>query len=77
MDQPTFSTEGPGVAVVVVVVEGEGEVGDFDVSPGWRSALIAEGSRVVWVQRSVDEDGQSSTAATLPPFSVEKSASVG
>lgn len=43
------------MAAVVVVVEGEGEVGDFDVSPGWRSALIAEGSRVVWVQRSVDE----------------------
>lgn len=25
MDQPTFSTEGPGVAAVVVVVEGEGK----------------------------------------------------
>lgn len=30
-------------------------MGDFDVSPGWRRALIAEGSRVVWVPRSVDE----------------------
>lgn len=33
-------------------------MGDFDVSPGWRRTLIAEGGseeRVVWVQRSVDE----------------------
>lgn len=48
-------------------------MGDFDVSPGWRRALIAEGGkgeRMVWMQRSlVDaEDGQSSTTATLPPF---------
>lgn len=30
----------------------------FDVSPGWRRALIAEGAKgegMVWVQRSVDE----------------------
>lgn len=28
----------------VVVLEGEGEVG-FDVSPGWRRALITEGGK--------------------------------
>lgn len=41
----------------VVVLEGEGEVG-FDVSPGWRRALITEGGkgeRMMWIQRSVDE----------------------
>lgn len=56
MDQPTFSTEGGWVGSSGVV-GGRGEVG-FDVSPGWRRALITggrKGERMVWVQRSVDE----------------------
>ena len=60
MDQPAFSTEGLGVEGV------EGEWVDFDVHPGWRIALIAEGSRemVVYVHSRVDKHGKSSTAAT-------------
>lgn len=53
-------------------------MGDFDVSPGWRRALVAEGGKgqsMVWIKRA--EDGQSSTAATLPPFSEEKAGSGG
>lgn len=59
---------------------GGGRVGDFDVHPGWRIALIVEGSweMVVYVQSRVDEMkiAKSSTAAALPCFP-EKSQSVG
>lgn len=65
MDQPTFSAGwsgggGGGWVGAAVELEGKGEVG-FDVSPGWRRALITGGwrkwgERMVWVQqRSADE----------------------
>lgn len=69
MDQPTFSAEGwwsggsSGVG-------GLGEVG-FDVSPGWRRALIAEGGkgeRMGAEECGRAEDGHGSTTATLPLF---------
>ena len=51
-------------------VGGLGEVG-FDVSPGWRRALIAEGGkgeRMGAEECGRAEDGHGSTAATLPLF---------
>lgn len=71
MDQPTFGAGG-GVGVGVgwggvgatVVLEGEGKVG-FDVSPGWRRALITERGTGERMCARV-EGGQRSAAATLP-----------